>query len=120
MIQPHINSRFKMTSKTGLQWSVEEKSIAQAALKHAYKVEAEALIQEIRDKASLISTLDELWQLNNFLSARRHDIDGKYDNQEESLLYALSRLVKEGWLTLSSLEGLSPDKQAKIKVLTLM
>jgi hypothetical protein len=59
------------------EWSTMEEQIAQEAFKIAYEREIEALMQEVRDKASSITQINDLWNLHDFLSARRHDIDGK-------------------------------------------
>lgn len=107
-------------SQAGIHWSQSEKTIAQTALQTAYQRETGALIQNIREQATQITLLDEVWQLHDFLSARRHDVDGKYDASEATLMFTLSRLVKEGWLRLGELEGLEADKRAKVRVLTLM
>lgn len=107
-------------SQAGISWSPSEKNIAKAALQAAYQRETTALIQTIREQAAAITLLEEVWQLNDFLSARRHDVDGKYDPSEDGLMFTLSRLVKEGWLELDELEHLEADKRAKVKVLTLM
>jgi hypothetical protein len=106
--------------QAGIHWSQGEKNIAQAALQTAYQRETSALIENIREQATQITLLDEVWQLHDFLSARRHDVDGKYDANEATLMFTLSRLVKEGWLRLAELEGLEADKRAKVKVLMLM
>ncbi len=109
-----------MTQQTEVQWSEAEKTVAQAALKSAYDREVEALIQNIREKASLIETTEEVWQLHDYLSGRRHDIDGKYDDREDFLTFTLSRLVKEGLLALDDIKELSADKRAKVSILTRM
>lgn len=109
-----------MTQPSDVQWSNAEKEIAEAALKQAYNREIENLISDIREKAPLISAPEEVWQLHDFLSASRHDLDGKYDDRESFLMFTLSRLIKDGLLQKSDLEGLSADKQAKVKLLTLM
>ncbi|MEO0455056.1 MAG: hypothetical protein AAF152_00540 [Cyanobacteria bacterium P01_A01_bin.114] len=109
-----------MTKQAEVQWSSAEKNVAEAALKKAYMREVEALIQAVREQAGSVSLLDEVWQLHDFLSARRHDIDGKYDSRESFLIFTLSRLVKEGWLDLSELAGLEASKRAKVTVLTRM
>ena len=80
----------------------------------------ESLIRRVRENASKISDLENVWQLHDFLSARRHDIDGKYDGREAFLMFTLSGLVKEGLLQLSELEGLAADKRAKVSLLTRM
>ncbi len=109
-----------MTQQTEVQWSTTEKEIAAAALKKAYGSEVEALIKSIQQRVSLVTEPEDVWQLHDFLSASRHDIDGKYDNREDSLLYTLSRLVKDGWLEMTELQGLTADKRAKVNVLKRM
>lgn len=64
--------------------------------------------------------LGELWQLHDFLSAKRHEIEGKYDYQYSVLLFVFAGLVKEGWLHLNELQGLDKDKLSKVAVLSRM
>lgn len=109
-----------MTQQTEVKWSSAEKKIAEAALKKAYDSEVAALIKGVQEKVSLIIAPEDVWQLHDFLSASRHDIEGKYDDREPFLLYTLSRLVKDGWLELSELAELKPDKRAKVSILTRM
>ncbi|WP_302883393.1 hypothetical protein [Kovacikia minuta] len=101
-------------------WSKTEKKVAQAAFKTAYEREVSALIKDVRDHSSTIVELDDLWRLHDFLSARRHDIDGKYDYRYSVLIFVFARLLKEGWLQLGELEGLERDKLAKISSLARM
>lgn len=109
-----------MTQQTEVKWSSAEKRIAEAALKKAHASEVAALIKNVKETVSLITAPEEIWQLHDFLSASRHDIEGKYDDREPFLLYTLSRLVKDGWLELSELAELEPDKRAKVSILTKM
>lgn len=101
-------------------WSDSEQKIAEQAFKIAYDREINALIQEIRRSAFALSSLDDLWQLHNFLSARRHEIDGKYDYDLSVLMFVFSTLVKQGWLQLDELAGLETIKLAKISALARM
>ncbi|MBD2258604.1 hypothetical protein [Pseudanabaena sp. FACHB-2040] len=103
-----------------VQWSQTEKKAAQAAFDKAYEREIKALIEEVHERAGRISELDEIWRLHDFLSARRHDIDGKYDYSYSVLIFTFARLVKEGWLHLSELDGLEADKLTKVAALTHM
>ena len=103
-----------------VQWSDEEKQIARAALKRAYEQEVEALIDSIRKNASKISQLEEVWQLHDFLSAKRHAIDGRYDERDDLLMIPLSSLNKDGLLTKADLTGLTAGTQAKINLLARM
>lgn len=103
-----------------IEWSSEEKKIAKTALTNAYNREIEALIQHVKTVASRIVQPEDAWELHDFLSARRHDIDGKYDEREAFLMFTLSKLLKDGLLQRSELEGLASDKQAKITLLSRM
>ncbi|MEB3355891.1 MAG: hypothetical protein VKK04_04140 [Synechococcales bacterium] len=103
-----------------LNWTSQEKEIAQKAFETAYQRETTALIEAIRSQASQVTELEDIWQLHDFLSARRHDLDGKYDNRYGMLVFVFANLVKEGWLTHHELEGLDNDKLAKIKSLSRM
>jgi hypothetical protein len=102
------------------EWSTMEEQLAQKAFRIAYEREIEALIGEVRDRSSSIAQINDLWNLHDFLSARRHDIDGKYDYQESALIFVFARLLKEGWLKIDELDGLSADKRTKIAALSRM
>jgi hypothetical protein len=101
-----------------VSWSDAEKEIAQTAFEKAYGREIAVLIQEVRAQATSLSELEDLWRLHDFLSTRRHDVDGKYDYRYSMLVFVFSRLVKEGWLNLDELAGLEESKLAKIAALT--
>ncbi len=103
-----------------VEWSTTEKEIAQAAFEKAYEREIEAVIKEVRQRVSAIAQPNEMWQLHDFLSARRHEIDGKYDYRYSVLIFVFARLIKEGWLHLDELQGLEKDKLTKVVALTRM
>lgn len=105
---------------TDTQWSNQEKEVAQAAFEKAYDREINGLIEEVREKAKAIAQLDDMWNLHDFLSARRHDVDGKYDYRYSVLIFVFAQLVKEGWIDINELKGLDEDKLAKIAALTRM
>ncbi len=107
-----------MKQVSDAEWSKTEKEVAQQAFKRAYEREINTLIKEVCEQASAIAELDHVWQLHNFLSARRHEIDGKYDYRYSVLIFVFARLVKEGWLHLDELKGLNTDKLTKIAALT--
>lgn len=103
-----------------IDWSEQEKKSAEAALHKAYEREVNMLIEEVKQKSLNMTNVDEVWKLHDFLSARRHDIDGKYDYRDAASVFVLATLVKQGWLTLGELQVLGGDKLAKISVLTRM
>jgi Photoprotection regulator fluorescence recovery protein len=109
-----------MMQVSNAEWSMAEQQVAQTAFKQAYAREINALIEAAQAKAIAISEIEDLWRLHDFLSAKRHEVDGKYDYQYSALIFVFAELIKEGWLHLSELEGLERDKLAKIAALTRM
>ncbi|MBE9003690.1 hypothetical protein IQ259_01260 [Fortiea sp. LEGE XX443] len=105
---------------TEVEWSTTEKKIAQAAFDRAYDREIEAVIKEVHQRVNVITKPNHMWQLHDFLSARRHEIDGKYDYRYSVLIFVFARLIKEGWLHLDELQGLEKDKLTKVAALTRM
>ncbi len=103
-----------------LKWTETEKKIASEAFQIAYEREIDSLIEEVHHKATTLAKLDDIWNLHDFLSARRHEIDGKYDFRDSGLIFVFARLVKEGWLNLDRLKGLDKDKLSKISALARM
>lgn len=102
---------------TDTEWSTHEKKIAREVFDKAYMREIAALLEEVRQRAGAIAELEEMWKFHDFLSARRHELDGKYDYRYSDLIFLFARLLKEGWLQLEELEGLDPDKLTKVAVL---
>lgn len=103
-----------------INWSESEQKGAKEAFDKAYEREINSLIEEVRQKASNISEIDQLWGLHDFLSAKRHEIDGKYDYRYSELIFVFARLLKEGWVTREELKVLEGDKLAKISALARM
>ncbi|NJK35490.1 MAG: hypothetical protein HC919_11370 [Oscillatoriales cyanobacterium SM2_2_1] len=101
-------------------WPEAEQVIARYAFDLAYQRETATILQSVRQTTQNLDDLNTAWQLHDFLSARRHDLDGKYDFRLSSLIFVLARLVKEGWLEVGDLQGLTADKVAKITSLSRM
>ncbi|MGD1907620.1 MAG: hypothetical protein ACFB0C_16760 [Leptolyngbyaceae cyanobacterium] len=99
-------------------WDSAEKKIAITALEKAKSLETKILISYVKEQASQIKRPDDIWQLHDFLSAKRHDIDGKYDNRDSFLMHTLAKLIKDQLIDFAALEGLSADKKTKITLLT--
>ncbi|WP_349262760.1 hypothetical protein [Allocoleopsis sp.] len=100
------------------EWSTTEQTVAKAAFEKAYEREINALIEKVRHQSSTLTTLEDLWRLHDFLSAKRHEIDGKYDYSYPMLLFLFADLIKDGWLHIDELKSLDQDKLAKIAALT--
>ena len=109
-----------MLGQNGSKELETEEKIARKALKIAYERETSALIASVRDRASSIAELQDLWYLHDLLSTKRYEIDGKYEYNPSSIVFDFAQLVKEGWLHLDELEGLKPEIQSKISALARM
>jgi hypothetical protein len=107
-------------SVTDEEWSKQERQIARSAFDTAYSRETTALIKLVNEQAGAIAAVNDAWSLHDFLSAKRHDIDGKYDYRYSVLIFLFAQLVNEGWLHLTDLEGLAADKLAKVAALARM
>jgi hypothetical protein len=103
-----------------LQWSEQEQKITHEALQKAYTRETEALIAEIIQQANQITQISEVWSLHDYLSTKRYDIDGKYDDRDSTPIFVLAQLIKQGWLKVDELADLTPDKRSKILALAKM
>jgi hypothetical protein len=96
------------------KWSKKEKSIARRAFENAYKKECREITEKARYKIKTTDDSNDLWQLHDFLTEKRREIDHKYDYRYSMLIHVFARLIKEGWINRSDLEGLSQDKIEKI------
>jgi Photoprotection regulator fluorescence recovery protein len=103
-----------------IEWSKTEEKVAQSAFCKAYDREIKSLIGEVRAKAGNVMLVEDIWHLHDYLSAKRHDIDGKYDYDYPRLIFVFAQLVKEGWLSLNELDGLDKEKLSKVAALTYM
>jgi hypothetical protein len=104
----------------GSDWSEDEKKVAEVAFRTAYEREVAALIRKVREKVTDTTNIEDIWHLSDYLNAKRHEIDGKYDYSYTALLFIFASLVKDGWLNLDELKGLSTEKLAKVAALTHM
>lgn len=102
---------------TQTKWSTEEKQIADKILQQAYEQEINSLIKNVRQTITNLTDIDELWQVHDLLSAKRYDLDGKYDARESMLVFTLAQLLKENLIVLEDLKGLEKEKLAKISSL---
>ena len=115
-----IIPKTKIMPMSEIIWSDTEQEIAQTAFQKAYQRETRTLIEHIKEQSVQITVLDDIWQMHDYLSARRHQIDGKYEYRYTSLIFVFAQLLKEGWLKLEDLNGLEKDKLAKIAALSRM
>ena len=99
-------------------WSSGEKTIARRAYDAARSREYAALTDEVRRRAKGIADPEHIWELHDFLSSCRKEIDEKYDYRYSKLVFVFARLINEGWLAETELAGLSEEKLAMIRYMT--
>lgn len=106
-----------MVTTVEAPWSQQEIQSARVLLDRAHQNEIASLLSAVKVKAAGIEDVEELWQLHDFLSAKRHELDGKYDHRQGMLVFVLAQLLKEGRVSAAELTCLATEKQAKIKAL---
>ncbi|MGD8969854.1 MAG: hypothetical protein PVG01_00485 [Desulfobacterales bacterium] len=100
-----------------VKWSKTEKKIAREAFERAYERECSYLAGRIREKANQIKKPDDIWELHDFLTEKRKEVDEKYDYRYSVLDFVFGRLIKEGWLNFADLVGLKEEKIERLKSL---
>lgn len=108
-----------MSSEQG-SWSPTEETLARELFGRALRREVEALIVRLRLDAADLQDQDDIWRLHDFLSIQRHAIEGRSQFQLIGLLFVFADFLRQGLVEAEELEGLSADKQAKIKAMALM
>jgi hypothetical protein len=96
-------------------WSRSEKLIARTAFDAALGRELHEAIQEAKRMASQIQQSSDLWDLENYLTRRRKEIDRKYDYRYSQLTQVFGRLLYEKRLREEELRGLREDKLKPIR-----
>ena len=96
-------------------WSKSEKAIARAAFDAALKRELQEVMQEAKQMANQINEPADLWDLENYLTQRRKDIDRKYDYRYSQLTHVFGRLLYEMRLREEELHGLREEKLKSIR-----
>ncbi len=99
-----------------LKWSAAEKVIARKAFDRALKQELDAVIQKTKSMAQEIQQPAEVWELENYLTKRRNEIDCEYDYRYSVLPFVFSALIRKGRLSEEDLQGLREDKMVYVRL----
>ena len=98
-----------------LRWSNSERKIARRAFDHALKEELDEVLQKAKQMAAEIKEPSELWELEQYLTERRKEINRRYEFRESKLSFVLGMLLHEERLTEEQLHGLGEDKLKKVR-----
>jgi hypothetical protein len=93
-----------------LHWSPAEKKIARAAYDTALAREKAAARQTVVAMLQQSEDPNRIWDVYDFLHAKRREMDDKYDYRYSVLTRVFRRLANEGWLRPADLSGLGSDK----------
>lgn len=108
-----------MTHTAVLIWTPQEQAIAREAFETAHDRAIRTLISKVQHHVSGVTSVESLWQLHDFLSTQRYDMEGRFDFRLEGILFVFASFVKDGLLGLDDLAGLEAEKLAKIKAMAL-
>jgi hypothetical protein len=105
------HSQIRNSYPTGdFHWSPAEKAIARKVFERALYEEFATVITEAKQRAAKAEQPSDLWDLENYLTARRKEIDRKYNWRYSALPLVFGTLVREGRAREEELQGLSPEK----------
>lgn len=96
-------------------WSKTEKKIARKAFDTAYLREIKQIEEEVKKRVESFKEKNDVWDLHDYLTERRRDIDRKYDYRYSQLIWVFARLMIDGYLKEEDLEGLSEHKLLAIR-----
>ena len=98
-----------------LRWSKSEWAIARRAFDNALNQKLQEAIQRAKQMAGEVKEPYELWDLEQYLTQRRKEIDRKYKYRGSQLRFVFGTLLHEGRLTERDLRGLREDKLEPIR-----
>ena len=96
-------------------WAPTEKKLARIAFDKAFERQCTAITQEARRMLESKTVPSEIFRVQEYLTEQRRIVDGLYDYRYSQLLGVFGRLLSDGWLREGDLNGLRPQKIAKIK-----
>ena len=96
------------------KWKDSEKKVANCVYEKARLSELEELIRNFKTEAAAIADPDELWNLIEEMKTRRYAFEQKYDYRYSVLITVFARLVGEGRISETDLQGLDSEKIASI------
>jgi len=96
-------------------WTPTEKKLARIAFDNAFERQCTAITQEARRMLETTTAPSEIFRVQEYLTEQRRIVDRLYDYRYSRRLGVFGRLLSDGWLREGDLQGLQPEKIAKIK-----
>jgi hypothetical protein len=95
-------------SASDVTWSRAEKAVARRAYDAALERELREVMEDARQRASRIRQPSDVWDLEQYLTQRRKEIDRKYQFRA-SQTHVLGELLHEKRISERELHGLRED-----------
>jgi hypothetical protein len=102
-------------SSREFSWLPSEKKAARADFEGAFKRECEAIRHEVEVRLKRSKDPSEIWRVHDYLTAKRDEMDRKYDYRYSILIGVFGRLLRKGWIAERDLSALRGDKVEAIK-----
>ena len=96
-------------------WSPAEKRIARRVFDAALERELAQVMAEFKRRAAAATLPQDMWAVEEYLAQAGRDIDTKYDYRYSVLEFVFARLLREGRIEDSELDGLSNDRLERIR-----
>ena len=96
-------------------WTPTEKKLARIAFDNAFERQCTAITQEARRMLETTSAPSDVFRVQEYLTEQRRIVDQLYEYRYSRLLGVFGRLLSDGWLREGDLNGLQPEKIAKVK-----
>lgn len=98
-----------------LRWSQFEKKIARRVFDQALDRELTALIQETKTRVNQVSSPDQLWEIEEWLTNRRREVCETYDYRYSVLPLVFAKLLHRRLLSEDDLTGFDSEKVELIR-----
>ena len=102
-------------SASDVTWSRAEKAVARGAYDAALERELREVMEDARQRASRIRQPSDVWELEQYLTQRRKEIDRKYQFRASHLTQVLGELLHEKRISERELRGLHEDKLNSVR-----
>ncbi len=96
-------------------WAPTEKKLARIAFDKAFERQCTAISQEAKRMLETTTVPSDIFRVQEYLTEQRRIVDRLYDYRYSRLLEVFGRLLSDGWVRESDLNGLQPEKITKIK-----
>jgi hypothetical protein len=93
-----------------LRWSGAEKVIARQVFERALRSELEDTKQEVEKRVAMIAHAEEMWDVEEYMTRRRREINYRYDFRYSVLPEVFGELLRAGRVGEEDLRGLDEEK----------